>query len=178
MKTLSLSFALFSLAACASDPDPRILEAARAYPAYGKVDDTSRWAPTDCAAPPPAPARLSASRDEATHGRKLYYLFAKDRGAYLHSRELPQPPGQVVVKESWYPGIHATLQPLVPGDPGPLFLMLKTGGAESDGGWIYATVSADRKTVTASGRIASCMECHEQAKNDRLFGLRSCASPD
>src|SRR5436853_593995 len=30
------------------------------------------------------------------------------------------------------------------------------------------------KTITAAGKIASCMECHE-SKQDRLFGVKSCA---
>jgi hypothetical protein len=55
---------------------------------------------------------------------------------------------------------------------GPLFLMMKldpkTPG--TDEGWVYGTVSADGKTVTSAGRVASCMKCHEDRK-DRLFGL-------
>ena len=42
---------------------------------------------------------------------------------------------------------------------------------DTDAGWVYGTVSADGKQVNASGRIASCMKCHQQAKHDRLFGL-------
>ena len=55
-----------------------------------------------------------------------------------------------------------------------LFIMMKldpkTPG--TDAGWVYATVTPDGKKVTAAGKIESCMKCHLQAKNDRLFGLR------
>jgi hypothetical protein len=56
-----------------------------------------------------------------------------------------------------------------------LFVMMKltpeTPG--TDDGWVYGTVTADGKKVTAAGRIASCMKCHVEAKCDRLFGLGS-----
>lgn len=45
----------------------------------------------------------SASKDEATHGRKLYFLFAKDRKAYVDPAKAGNPAGQVLVKESWSP---------------------------------------------------------------------------
>jgi hypothetical protein len=55
-----------------------------------------------------------------------------------------------------------------------LFIMFKldpkTPG--TDNGWVYGTVSADGKTVTSAGRVESCMKCHQDAKADRLFGLR------
>src|SRR4051794_31121680 len=50
---------------------------------YGGVDDEMRWAPGLCRAPMPATAHVSASKDDATHGRKLYSLFARDRQAYF-----------------------------------------------------------------------------------------------
>jgi hypothetical protein len=54
-----------------------------------------------------------------------------------------------------------------------LFIMLKldpeTPG--TDDGWVYGTVTADGKTVTSKGRVASCMKCHQDAPHDRLFGL-------
>jgi hypothetical protein len=54
-----------------------------------------------------------------------------------------------------------------------LFVMLKMKAdtPNTDQGWVYATLSADGKKVTASGKIASCMACHEQTKQDRMFGL-------
>jgi hypothetical protein len=56
--------------------------------------------------------------------------------------------------------------------PAGLFIMLKldpkTPG--TDDGWVYGTVTADGKTVTAAGKVESCMNCHQGAKHDRLFG--------
>lgn len=168
------------LAGCAGPGDKRFLSIGETYRSFGQVDNASRWAPTDCQPPPPAQTapRLSASRDAQTHGRKLYYLFAKDRASYLHARELAQPIGQVVVKESWIPAEGSTPAHPAAGIRGPLFVMLKTGEADSDGGWIYATLTPDGSRVTASGKLVSCMECHRSARFDRLFGLSSCASPE
>jgi hypothetical protein len=167
------------LAGCASPAptDPRLVEAAGKYAAYGRVDDRARWAPAACAAPVEEPPRLSASRDAETHGRKLYYLFARNREAYRIFRELPQPVGQVLVKESWHPADASPTKNPKTGEKGPLFLMLKTGEPDSDEGWIYATATPDGKSITASGKIASCMECHQSERaKDRLFGHPSCAS--
>jgi hypothetical protein len=54
-----------------------------------------------------------------------------------------------------------------------LFIMYKmdpeTPG--TDQGWVYGTVTPDGKEVTAAGRVESCMQCHQQAPHDRLFGL-------
>jgi hypothetical protein len=145
-------------------PELLLSSAARTYLDYGRVDDDLRTAPTDCKAPAPPSPRRSASRDGATHGRKMYYLFARDRLAYLHARDLDQPEGQILVKESWIPG--------EPRMKGPLFLMMKTGGD-----WIYATASPEKKTLTAWGSLASCRECHESASTrDRMFGLPTCAA--
>lgn len=54
-----------------------------------------------------------------------------------------------------------------------LFIMMKLAPQtpDTDQGWVYGTVTHDGKTVTAAGKIASCMKCHADAKNDRLFGL-------
>ena len=41
----------------------------------------------------------------------------------------------------------------------------------TDNGWVYGTVTSDGKTVTSAGRVATCMNCHKEAKHDRLFGL-------
>jgi len=160
-----LLLAALVLAACSTGPDPRLLDVVRSYTAYGRVDDGLRGSSTRCDAPPPLPApRRSASRDESPHGRKEYYLFAKDRAAYLHAKDVDQPDGQVVVKESWVPG--------PPRAKGPLFVMLK-----SEGEWIYATATPDGKEITASGKIASCRECHESERTrDRMFGLASPAA--
>lgn len=165
------------LAGCAGapPPDPRLVEIGQGYAAYGRVDDMARWAPTLCKQPAPEPPRLSVSRDPETHGRKLYYLFAKNREAYRIGRDVPQPVGQVLVKESWFPSATSTSKHPKTGDRGPLFVMMKTGETDSDEGWIYATLTPDGRSVTSSGKLASCMECH-QSKTDRLFGYNSCAS--
>jgi len=54
-----------------------------------------------------------------------------------------------------------------------LYIMMKVDpkSPDADEGWVYGTISADLKTVTASGKIESCMKCHQDAKSDRLFGL-------
>ena len=182
---------LFLLAGCAA-PAPldseRILRVAQTYADFGCVDDLARFAPTLCQPPPPLRPRQSASRDEGTHGRKLYYLFAKDRSAYLQSKDRAQPLGQVLVKEAWSALEGATSDArgtsLVPlagkyfhtGEKTGLFIMMKTGQEDTDGGWIYATASADGQAISAAGKIASCMECHQGAPSDRVFGLTSCAA--
>jgi hypothetical protein len=74
------------------------------YVSYGRVDDEMRWAPYLCRMPMPGIAHVSASKDDKTHGRKLYSLFAKNHMAYraLDERN-PVPVGQVLVKQSWMP---------------------------------------------------------------------------
>jgi hypothetical protein len=53
-----------------------------------------------------------------------------------------------------------------------LFVMMKTDPKtpETDGGWVYATITANGKSVTSAGRVESCMKCH-QTKPARLFGV-------
>jgi hypothetical protein len=187
----------------------RLLEIARTYKQFGRVDGPARWSPFDCRMPPPSVARLSASADEDTHGRKLYFLFAKDRDKYL-KLEATTPTGQALVKESWFPDPVKDDQPArvvlerrtvstdektpewlrdMPDHYLPyvrrdgklyhakrkagLFVMYKTDPAapDTDRGWVYGTLTADGKTVTAAGRVASCMGCHVKAERDRLFGL-------
>src|SRR5947199_6697600 len=64
--------------------DDRLLEIARSYQEYGRLDTEPRWAPLICypgIGPPPVPLdvppRFSMSKDSLTHGRKLYWLFVK-----------------------------------------------------------------------------------------------------
>jgi hypothetical protein len=62
-----------------------------------------------------------------------------------------------------------------------LFVMFQAGGKTADAksldidsaetDWLYGTLTADGKTVTAAGQIKSCMECHQQAPHGRLFGM-------
>jgi hypothetical protein len=99
--------------------------------------------------------------------------------------------GQVIVKESWIP--ERVDPDEVPTSPtagedllhfafhegnvwrgtqrGPLFVMMKMEADTigTDQGWVYGTLD-DEGNVTGSGAITSCMECHVEAPNDRLFG--------
>ncbi len=192
--------------------EAELLEAVRVYRTYGHVDDEVRWAPSLCRPPQPSIGRVSESDDERTHGRKLYYVLARDRTAYLDVANRPAPVGQVIVKESWHaeeigedvevesrpadprpldagadvpvaPGIRfGCYLPLATkdgkrfttGEKGPLFVMMKKDPStpDTDEGWVYATLTADGKSVTASGRVASCMRCHSTAPHDRQFGLK------
>lgn len=189
-------------------------KAAAEYRDYGRVDDEMRWAPYLCRMPMPGVAHVSASKDDRTHGQKLYSLFVKQRDAYgfMDAKKVsPAPVGQVIIKQSWVPdevvgvkidgqkfreGIIVTptkeKQPaLFTGDhfwpyaqkdgkvfkaakQADLFIMVKldpmTPG--TDDGWVYGTVTPDGKQVTSSGRVQSCMKCHQDAKNDRQFGLQ------
>lgn len=146
--------------------DAQILEIARVYGAYGRIDDFFRWATPLCSEPAVFPPTMSRSRDAGTHGGKLYYLFARDREAYFAASSAPQPLGQALVKESW------TADGGAPRAQSALFVMMKAGpGPATDEGWIYATVNPEKTRVTSSGRLASCMKCHEEAPRDRMFGL-------
>jgi hypothetical protein len=147
-----------------------LVEIARTYESYGRVDDEFRLANADCraaAAETKPDLPISSSTDLATHGRKLYRLYAKEQtgpGSYIVAGEA-NPIGQVVVKESW------TLEP--PREKGELFIMYKLDPStpDTDEGWIYGTVTADGTKVISGGRVASCMSCHLEAPHDRLFGL-------
>jgi len=175
--------------------EEQTLAIAADYLSWGRVDDELRWAPGLCRQPLPGVAHQSTSNDPTTHGQKLYSLFAKNWANYPDG---PQD-GQAVVKQSWkveevttpdasfnpvptandagdhfYPyakgpdgGIfHAT-------DPAGLFIMFKLDPTtpETDEGWVYATVSPAGQ-VTAGGRVATCMGCHEaSATHERLFGV-------
>ena len=196
----------------AEDPKPEadtafhdeLLQVAREYKAWGRVDDPMRLAPYDCRMPPPAHVRFSDSTDTDTHGQKLYSLFARDAKAYVGLTAKGAAVGQVVVKESWsaeemkdmkagttdwtkvarteevgpggthfYPYATRGDKVFKASKPAGLFVMMKldpkTPG--TDEGWVYGTVSADGQTVTAAGKVESCMKCHQDAKHDRLFGL-------
>jgi hypothetical protein len=172
-----------------------LIEVGQIYHLMGRVDDEFFWAPFLCRAQSPGYARFSDSNDAETHGRKLYSLFARDRSAYMHLAKNSQPVGQQIVKEVWLP------REVKAGDPPPkaearglgafypyasrdgrlfkaekvtgLFIMHKLDSKtpNTDEGWVYATLSADGKEVTAAGRLESCMSCHQKAKHDRLFGL-------
>jgi hypothetical protein len=171
----------------------KLQAAAKAYPLFGRVDDEARWAPGLCREPMPAQARFSKSSDETTHGQKLYSLFAKDRDDYMAAPAKASPVGQVLIKESWVPEeVKARPSSVTIDDThfdryvrrdGKLYKASKLAGLYimmkldpktpgTDEGWIYGTVSADGETVTSSGRVESCMKCHE-TKKERLFGLKT-----
>jgi hypothetical protein len=176
--------------------DARFVEtlrgAADAYAGWGRVDERPRAAPELCAAPAPRSSsagdvRLSSAGVESPHGRKLYYLYAKDRAAYLGLGAAALPIGFTVVKEAFAPRTATGdevggMQPyvehageyLVPDAAAGLFVMTKVGGVTEPGtdeGWIYGTIAADG-AVTSAGRVATCMGCHvDQAPHERLFGL-------
>ena len=78
--------------------------AAKDYLNWHRVDDEMHWAPTLCRTPMPGVAAFSASKDEETHGQKLYSLFAKKREEYAQF-DLPKTSaiGQTIVKQSWIP---------------------------------------------------------------------------
>ena len=116
-----------NFAARDSKLDPMFLAVAKNYEQWGRVDDDLRWAPDLCRGPMPATPHFSNSDDASTHGKKLYSLFAADRGAYFAAqRPAPTKSGppkpaptesaplgtrlaipelrdvrQVLVKESW-----------------------------------------------------------------------------
>jgi hypothetical protein len=184
----------------------RLLQIAHEYQTYGRLDNRARWAPTLCASPSqvpmPSAMRMSKSDDQGTHGKKLYYVFAKDRPDYLHGdpRSTRRQPdanhsgtshaiGQVIVKEAWVPEklTRATNAPasLVPAtkvgnelyhakEKAGLFIIYKLAEdtPDTDRGWVYGTVSADGITVTSAGKMQSCMACHDKAPRDRLFGMK------
>jgi hypothetical protein len=128
--------------------------------------------------------------------RDSYYsVHVNADDAFQGSQSNTSPVGQALVKESWVPvevdggtydGIAGT-QPqegmiITAADgkryrldsAGPLFIMFKMDAVTpgTDQGWVYGTVMPDRKTITSRGRVASCMECHAEGTQDRLFGLK------
>ena len=165
--------------------DPRGIRAR--IQSWGRIDDENHFAPTLCTAIP-GTARISESGDVATHGAKLYYLYAKDRDAYLARLGEGQPLGQVIVKESFKAaepdpnektqttifGVGAVNGPAYakkdgklwrPGAPAELFVMFRRGDANdptTDDGWLYATTSFDGKTIYSNGPVGSCMASPRQ----------------
>ncbi len=188
------------VAAVENDPrwHPTLRAIAAGYRQWGRVDDEMRWAPHLCRMPTPARARISASEDTGTHGRKLYTLYAKDPVAYGARASVAmigdrEPAGlsdisQVLVKEAFAPVETSQMHSLhllpaehegklyVPGEPMGLYVLFKPLKAEvgTDAGWVYATIAADMTTFTGAGRIDSCMGCH-QTLPGRLFGLQKSA---
>lgn len=202
LKATGMLHFFFALTLCAGESsrptpapgpfDTQLLDVAGKYLTFHRVDDQIHLAPTLCKMANLSIPRLSASTDEKTHGKKLYYLFALHRNEYWDAvKQTSQPVGQAIVKEAWH--AEETTEPifkdphslmdgksfahegkfLAPGEKKGLYIMLKldpkTDG--TDQGWVYGTVTPDGKTVTSVGRVASCMKCHEEAPHDRLFGV-------
>jgi hypothetical protein len=178
-----------------------LLAIAEAYDSFARADGT-HWGPLDCAAPPDEETHVSASAAGSPHGRKLYTLRIFDFEAYIRDTKQQPPqqawhryvkgapvPGteQVLVKVSYQPtddkrkaawGIASATsegKTFYPGELRDLFVMYKPTDRpmkQTDGGWLYGTVSPDRRKVTSAGLVASCMSCHEDAPHGRLFGPR------
>ncbi len=92
----------------------RLLEIATEYKQYERVDQTMRWSPFDCSLyglprMPEGLGRISESDSQETHGRKLYFLYARKSRPYRFDLAMPgtedkaAPLGQVLVKEAWHP---------------------------------------------------------------------------
>jgi hypothetical protein len=86
--------------------DDRILEAAKEYGQWPRVDERAGSAPWLCAWWPPTPSYAQRSTVTAStdHGKKLYFLHATDRERYvgLRERETPIPVGFAIVKEAYH----------------------------------------------------------------------------
>ena len=174
-----------------------LIAATEDYLRFGMVNSVALPAPVDCGPPDsdaPKPL-MSESEHEASHGQKLYFLFAKEIGHYVNPEGKPSPVGQVVVKESWTtspskpsarnmvnhasgnrinPRTKVGDQMLQIGQRQNFFVMTKLAKdtPKTDQGWVYGVVDADSREVVASGKVASCMSCHVEAPNDRLFGTK------
>ena len=174
-----------------------LIAAAEDYLRFGMVNSIAKPAPADCmpAGPDSPQPFMSQSEHEASHGKKLYFLFAKEIGHYVNPEGDPAPVGQVVVKEAWTsspsnpaarnlvnhasgnrvnPRAVVGDQTLEIGQRQNFFVMAKLAKntPKTDQGWVYGIVEADTKKVLASGKVASCMSCHVEAANDRLFGCK------
>ena len=199
-------------ASTATELDPRfvplIAAAFRDYKTWARVDDELRWAPWLCRMPQPGRARMSAAEDGG-HARKLYSVFAKDQHPYPVLRvaaPVPQPLGQILVKESYYPELMdkpipqdelTALQekPTTADHFNPYvrvgdqvyrasrlagaYVVLKVAPETpgTDAGWVYGTVTPEGE-VTSAGRVASCMGCHVSARHERVFGLEPANNGD
>jgi len=68
----------------------QLIAVANEYFEYGLVNPAARMAPEDCRQPPPGPM-LSESDHSDTHGKKLYFLFAKNSDHYLRQDSMDSP---------------------------------------------------------------------------------------
>ncbi len=171
--------------------------AADDFARWGRVDDEARWAPGLCRMPIPALARYSAADGEGEHAQKLYALSALDPVAYgarpggMFGERDPRLAAvtQAIVKEAFVPRETTTPSGEIggphnlrtaehdghhyeAGDPAGLYVMIRIDEAAegTDHGWIYASVTASGE-ITGAGRMSTCMGCHVEAGEGRLFGL-------
>jgi len=181
--------------------DPRFVETIRSvaapYATWGRVDERPNIAPLKCDMPRPedygskGDIHMSDAED-APHGKKLYYLWASDRRAYLEVTQHAVASGFAIVKQSFvavpagepkhdlglvntplYDTLEVDGHWLTTGEAKGIYVMTKVGPKEgTDAGWIYGTIDPAGR-VTSAGRVASCIGCHEDAPHDRLFGLKA-----
>lgn len=120
------------------------------------------------------------------HGKKLYHLYVSDPAGYAAAAvgAKPAPVGLTLIKEAhkalplplgggYVVSTDPEVPALAPGEITELFMMQKVGHAQSpntDAGWVYGVATPDGE-VYASGRIESCIGCHERSEHDRLFGI-------
>ena len=184
------AFAVLILGGCASAPTTteRLREVGREYRSLSRINAAYHWAPTLCVSNVPAPGVISRSPDAATHGRKLYALYARHEGPYERGRV--QPGDQVFVKESWEPvpvspEEEAAWKPGWPpegtarldgrhyraGAKKELYVMLRAEDPDADQGWIYAILTPEGVPLLSGGRRSACADCHEKAGPSRVFGF-------
>jgi hypothetical protein len=176
----------------------RAREIAGQYEGWGRVDDEQHWAPALCRIPLPGVARMSGSTDATTHGQKLYSVFVKNFAAYPMGPNTDQvvvkqswtaekvtdpsvkyePEKHREYPDGGWNGNHFYPYAMKDGviykadKPAGLYIMFKLDPAtpNTDGGWVYATILPDGQ-LTAAGKVKSCIGCHQEAPNDRLFGV-------
>lgn len=99
--------------------DKQLLAIAADYTRWPRVSDKANWAPAMCRIPAPTGVQRSVSGDAETHGKKLYFVFARDSAAYTEmssygthdypgtskpeSKPCSNPVGQSLVKQSFAP---------------------------------------------------------------------------
>jgi hypothetical protein len=117
--TLVLLFVLAAPVAHGQLEGEWLTSVARNYRRWGRVDDELRWAPWLCRMPLPSRARVSRAAT-GSHDRKVYFVYASDRSAYLEltggTRTEP-PVGLTVVKEAFHPRVLDDRGPSTPTEP-------------------------------------------------------------
>jgi hypothetical protein len=204
----------------AESPHERTMRAiATDYAKWGRADENARWAPVACEPgglpdAMPTGGKISAIEDPPrAHARKFYFLFAKDKAAYLAASGATEGRGaakrgpatrpavkedvatsafrQIVVKEAWAPveitadeakrtaadqKAHRGGKWYKARDRGDLFVMARLAdekAAGTDKGWVYGVVTpGSPATVKEAGLLRQCAECHHQAGDGRLYGVR------